>query len=300
MKYNDNGLWKTLNVKVTDTLPVGTIISYAGTTIPSNYMKCEGQELSRIEYDILFSAIGTTYGEGNGSTTFNLPNLKGRVITGIDSNDTDFDALGETGGEKTHTLTVDEMPSHSHLQNNTPKFQSNQIMSSGSYTLADTEINNVYTEPTGGGEAHNNLQPYIVLNYIIKVLDAPAIQAQVVNGYSTSSRDSYSCNYVNKLNTYSTDEIRIGTWMGKPLYRKVFTGNISSSIEHGLTNVNFVNSYGYVISGTGNFMPLPSLRVAYPNYNIGYYVTNQNIVFEKGSEASGTATITLEYTKTTD
>lgn len=135
---------------------------------------------------------------------------------------------------------------------------------------------------------------------IKKVSQTTATQAQVVDGYSTSTTDSYSCNYVNALNTYSTNEIRVGTWMNKPLYRKVFTGNISSSIEHGLTNVDFVNSYGYVISATGNFMPLPSLRVAYPNYNIGYYVTNQYIVFEKGSDASGTATITLEYTKTTD
>lgn len=225
MKYNDNGLWKTLNVKVTDTLPVGTIIPYAGTTIPSNYMKCEGQALSRIEYDILFSAIGTTYGEGDGSTTFNLPNLKGRVITGIDSNDTDFDTLGETGGEKTHTLTVEEIPSHNHDLNgytDTPNQGSLYYLSvKGIDAYGVTQ-----TENAGGGQAHNIMQPYIVLNYIIKVLDAPAIQAQVVNGYSTSSRDSYSCNYVNSINTYSTDEIRVGTWIdGKPIYRKVYIEN---------------------------------------------------------------------------
>ena len=228
MKYNDNGLWKTLNVKVTDTLPVGTIIPYAGTTIPSNYMKCEGQALSRIEYDILFSAIGTTYGVGDGSTTFNLPNLKGRIITGIDSNDTDFDTLGETGGEKTHTLTVDEIPSHAHEQLAVSNPNSGGPGIRGTYneqegTGMSRYPTNTQTGTTGGGEAHNNLQPYIVLNYIIKVLDAPAIQAQVVNGYSTSSRDSYSCNYVNNINTYSNDEIRIGTWIdGKPIYRKVF------------------------------------------------------------------------------
>lgn len=177
MKYNDNGLWKTLNVKVTDTLPVGTIIPYAGATIPSNYMKCEGQELSRIEYDILFSAIGTTYGVGDGATTFNLPNLKGRVITGIDSNDTDFDTLGEIGGEKTHTLTVDEIPSHNHgvrdtLDMNTGAGQNRSVVVGGGETWnpADPAMIN----GAGGDQPHNNLQPYIVLNYIIKVLDAPA------------------------------------------------------------------------------------------------------------------------------
>ena len=173
MKYNDNGLWKTLNVKVTDTLPVGTIIPYAGTTIPSNYMLCEGQALSRIEYDILFSAIGTTYGAGDESTTFNLPNLKGRIITGIDSNDTDFDTLGETGGEKTHTLTVDEMPSHNH------SLPGRLVNADGSDIVRelagqDSANNNSSSYNTGGGQPHNNLQPYIVLNYIIKVLDAPA------------------------------------------------------------------------------------------------------------------------------
>lgn len=170
MKYNDNGLWKTLNVKVTDTLPVGTIIPYAGATIPSNYMKCEGQELSRIEYDILFSAIGTTYGAGDGTTTFNLPNLKGRIITGVDSNDTDFDVLGETGGEKTHKLTIQEIPSHSHqfLFDQTPGSNIDAVQVGGSSAwLKDTTSR-------GGDQPHNNLQPYIVLNYIIKVLDAPA------------------------------------------------------------------------------------------------------------------------------
>ena len=135
---------------------------------------------------------------------------------------------------------------------------------------------------------------------IKKVSQTTSTQAQVVDGYSTSATDSYSCNYANKLSTYSTDEIRIGTWMNKPLYRKVFTGNISSSISHGLTNVDFVNSYGYVISGSGAFLPLPSLRTINPEYNIGYYVSENYITFDKGGSASGTATITLEYTKTTD
>ena len=177
MKYTDNGLWKTLNVKVTDTLPVGTIIPYAGTTIPSNYMKCEGQALSRIEYDILFSAIGTTYGVGDGTTTFNLPNLKGRVITGIDSNDTDFDALGETGGEKTHTLTIQEIPSHNHgirdtLDMSTVAGQNRSVVVGGGTTWNPGDP--ALSTNTGDDQPHNIMQPYIVLNYIIKVLDAPA------------------------------------------------------------------------------------------------------------------------------
>ena len=135
---------------------------------------------------------------------------------------------------------------------------------------------------------------------IKKVSQTTSTQAQVVDGYSTSTTDSYSCNYANKLTTYSTDEIRVGTWMNKPLYRKVFTGNIASFIEHGLTNVNFVNSYGYMMSGGGAFVPLPSVRPTNAGYYIGYYVTNQYIIFDKAADANGVATITLEYTKTTD
>lgn len=134
---------------------------------------------------------------------------------------------------------------------------------------------------------------------INKVTDSDMNEIKAVVNNNDDDMITINTNLTNAT-TYSTDETIIGIWMNKPLYRKVFTGNVESSIEHGLTNVNFVNSYGYVISGSGTFIPLPSLRVAYSNYNIGYYVTNQNIVFEKGSAASGIATITLEYTKTTD
>lgn len=105
---------------------------------------------------------------------------------------------------------------------------------------------------------------------------------------------------VTNATTYSTDEKVIGTWINKPLYRKVFTGDVSSSIEHGLTNVSFVNSYGYMMSGGGAFVPLPSVRPTNAGYYIGYYVTNQYIIFDKATDANGVATITLEYTKTTD
>ena len=315
MKYDDNGVWKTLNVKVTDTLPVGTIIPYAGTTIPSNYMKCEGQELSRIEYDILFSAIGTTYGAGDGSTTFNLPNLKGRVITGIDSNDTDFDTLGETGGEKTHTLTVDEMPSHKHELHGALTGETKIVTNTGNEWAQITTSfgSNEYIKNTGGDQPHNIMQPYIVLNYIIKVSDAPATitQAQVVDEYSTSSRDSYSCNYVNSINTYSTDEIRVGTWIdGKPLYRKVLTrtgiGDLDiSSLSVDTLMIDYSHSYVFV-SSLNRYVSLAGTSVS--NDSVGSYQTSiyanstkTTIRVEKGTNLTTTdVVVTIEYTKTTD
>ena len=271
MKYNDNGLWKTLNIKVTDTLPVGTIIPYAGTTIPSNYMKCEGQELSRIEYDILFSAIGTTYGVGDGTTTFNLPNLKGKVITGIDSNDTDFDTLGETGGEKTHTLTVNEMPSHNH--NITYIKSASTPLSSNGLSGYSENNNGVGTntnaiQNAGEDQAHNNLQPYIALNYIIKVLDAPAIQAQVVNGYSTSSRDSYSCNYVNELIKSSQGYIELGDI-------QIIYGSLNMIFQPGENSqtIQFEKSFidnNYVVTLTFQ-------------HQVAYYTLLESVVYEKNT-----------------
>lgn len=307
MKYNDNGLWKTLNIKVTDTLPVGTIIPYAGTTIPSNYMKCEGQALSRIEYDILFSSIGTTYGVGDGTTTFNLPNLKGRVITGIDSNDTDFDTLGETGGEKTHTLTVEEMPSHSH---DIGWDQTTNLTDPGQQGIPGQEPNNRVdgwrTFSTGGGQAHNIMQPYIVLNYIIKVLDAPATtQAQVVDGYSTSSRDSYSCNYVNGMNTYSTDEIRIGTWIdGKPIYRKVIARNITATnhttISLSSLNIDELLTVKSINKKVSNNFTFYDNFFDSSNEKITLHYRNDIIEFWTADETNYTSTVWIEYTKTVD
>src|SRR5690606_11752046 len=77
---------------------------------------CDGSAVSRTDYADLFEVIGTSYGVGDGSTTFNLPNLQGRVPVGLDTGQTEFNALGKTGGAKTHTLTIDQMPSHSHTQ----------------------------------------------------------------------------------------------------------------------------------------------------------------------------------------
>lgn len=96
-------------------MPIGSLTAYAGSSSPdASWLMCDGSAISRTTYASLFALIGTTYGSGNGSTTFNVPDLRGKVPVGLDSSDTDFDALGETGGAKTHTLSSSEIPSHSH------------------------------------------------------------------------------------------------------------------------------------------------------------------------------------------
>lgn len=94
--------------------PTGSISVYAASVAPNGWLLCDGSEVSRATYADLFALIGTTYGVGNGTSTFNLPNLKGRVPVGRDAAQVEFDVLAETGGAKTHTLTTAEIASHSH------------------------------------------------------------------------------------------------------------------------------------------------------------------------------------------
>lgn len=104
---------------VADTLPIGSVVEWFSNTIPTNWLLCNGQAVSRTTYSELFAKLGTTYGAGDGSTTFNLPNIKGRYIAGLDSNDPNFNSLGKTGGavsqDIAHTHTIN---GHTHTLNN--------------------------------------------------------------------------------------------------------------------------------------------------------------------------------------
>lgn len=163
----------------------GEIRMYAGTTAPSGWRICDGSTLNRTGSGAaLFAVIGTTYGVGNGSSTYNLPNFKGRVPVGLDAAQTEFNALGVSGGAKTHTLTEAQMPSHTHVQNpHTHVMQGNGALTDGSSGTAYVVQNGTFygfrtdqpdqttavNQATGGGQAHNNLQPYLTINYIIKL-----------------------------------------------------------------------------------------------------------------------------------
>jgi len=160
-------------------LLVGEILGYGGSSVPSDYLLCDGSAVSRETYADLFSVIGTTFGVGDGSTTFNLPNLKGRLIVGYNSSDSDFNAIGKTGGAKTANLA------HSHTQNAHTHSISGTTGSSGSigaYGGADSTAaaNHTHTFSFTSGAASDSgtnsqlsstqsiLNAYNTVNFIIR------------------------------------------------------------------------------------------------------------------------------------
>ena len=159
-------------------LPIGAILPFGGATAPAGTLFADGSAVLRTTYSNLFATIGTAYGAGDGSTTFNLPDMRYRVPVGQDITQTEFDTLGKTGGEKTHTLTVAEMATHVHdLGIVNPNLTAETgyrppWSSDGSFTVSQN------TGESGGDVPHNNLQPYLVTNYII-VYAGGVSQAQI-------------------------------------------------------------------------------------------------------------------------
>lgn len=154
----------------------GDIIQTAAASARPGWMLCQGQSLLRSDYPSLFSAIGTIYGAAD-STHFSLPDLRGRVALGsgtaTGAAGATAHALGQISGEETHALTVAEIPSHRHnVRAPSSANGANQIMVpsyAGTGTEDGASNTGQPTEAAGGGGAHNNMQPYVVLNYIIKL-----------------------------------------------------------------------------------------------------------------------------------
>lgn len=161
------------NLRAPSGYHIGNIgdIHFIGTDpASSGCILAQGQSISRTTYAALFAKYGTKFGAGNGSTTFNVPDLQKRVPVGKDGSgtpDTDFDTIGKKGGEKAHTLIESEIPSHNH---SVPRVAgtgpTGGLYGAASGTLQENQV----STGSGGGGTHNNMQPYIVLNYEIVAL----------------------------------------------------------------------------------------------------------------------------------
>jgi microcystin-dependent protein len=186
---------------VANTTPAGSVIMWAGTvaTVPTGWLYCDGSAVSRTTYAGLFSALGTLYGSGDGSTTFNLPNFKDRFAVGADGDSGgDYD-VGSTGGAANVTLTTDQIPSHNHSVSASSSSSSSvtdpghthgleQNFNSGAnfglgsvsagagstdsattgITVSTTTTTTITESNVGGGNSHTNIPPYLAMGYIIK------------------------------------------------------------------------------------------------------------------------------------
>ena len=150
---------------------VGEIRMFAGNFAPAGWMFCEGQLLPISENETLFQLIGTTYG-GDGESTFALPDLRGRTPIHVGSGHT----LGERGGEQAHTLSIAELPTHTHVASatttnaGTPLPTGNVLgQALNAYRSPDNliTINSATVTNAGGSQAHLNMQPFLTLNFCI-------------------------------------------------------------------------------------------------------------------------------------
>lgn len=179
------------NANQSDGVPIGTGMDYFGTEAPEGYLFADGAEISRTEYSELYQIIGTIYGEGDGETTFNLPDKRERVsvmhkegsINGTKG--ATLDTLGAKGGEFKHVLSKEELPNynltvndpgHSHALARVIEFSvgNNKYGPAGGTSQAANistfSAKTGITVSSGGNDVPmNNLQPYLVCNYIIKV-----------------------------------------------------------------------------------------------------------------------------------
>jgi len=178
--YDDGSIWNS------PYNPPGVLTPFAAAAAPAGWLLCDGAAYPRAEYSALFEAIGTTWGAGDGSSTFNVPDLRGRTPVGAGTGvGLTARALGGKGGEENHALVTAELAAHAHGINDpghthNTQASSNTVSGAGP-PIASSGVNDrtmtngalasgtgITLQSTGSGTAHNNMSPFAVVNYLIK------------------------------------------------------------------------------------------------------------------------------------
>ncbi len=173
--FNEDGTLSDAFKDEAQIIPAGTVIARMSTVVPNGWLECNGQAVSREDYPLLFATIGTTFGSGNGTTTFNVPDIRDRFIYGKGSTSN----VGDTGGEEEHTLTTPEIPSG--LMSGlavttipTGRFAGLAHVVQDNPPVAGDDYGDVgYQGSTpvsgdGGDQPHNNIPPMIRSVFLIK------------------------------------------------------------------------------------------------------------------------------------
>jgi microcystin-dependent protein len=155
---------------------VGVVLPYAGASAPTGFLLCDGAAVSRTTYARLFTVIGTAFGVGDGTTTFNIPDMKGRAPFGFDSADASFDAIGHTGGAKTadisHGHSVDPPNTPSAAAGGTDEYYAFGTLNGAWLKHIKNHNHNVdiaaFNSATGGSTTSPILPPFLTYNFIIK------------------------------------------------------------------------------------------------------------------------------------
>ena len=244
-----------------DTLPIGAILPFSGDVIPNGWLLCDGSVIEQEDYPELFEVLAGNYGIIS-REEIRLPDLRGKVTIGKDSTDTDFDTLGNTGGEKTHNLTIDEMPSHNHevyLDNQGTGGKWGPLGTVQQTTEVYTTTNNV-----GNNQPHNNLQPYIVTNFIIKAKMTIVTNGEVIQENDTATTENvYSASAINnkiKTNIVTGQEFATNEYIdNKQVFLTAFkfTSLLDSMVIN--SNIDYIKAIHCNIkdSSSGNWRTIP-------------------------------------------
>ena len=266
---NENNEWKELSLAIAgDTLPVGTIVVYPLGNAPTNWLALDGKAISRTEYAELFTVLGTTYGAGDGSTTFNIPDFRNRVVAHTDG----FGTVGRTKG-----VTISSSGDGVITQNYIIKAkQSVGLVGNVVTNISATGTNDVATSAT--------------------------VKTYVDNEIKTVK------NLITRNSSYSLEEVEVGVWVDgeTPVYQRTFIGEASSNTAPEMPDVardvllqdasfmELIMAFGKVNNTSGSQTGLGYTAGA---YGAQVYVFNNSLVLQHTLDIVGKYIITVEYIK---